>query len=146
MSSLAAVPPDEVLLQKLKPLLNAKARGMCRRFVGTRGAGKSFLMALLAYIDVSMRVPTVIYDPAGALTNWLLALIEREPVDVKKRILPRIRYMKVAGQQVTGQTYITPFPLLFRLGDEPLQEIAERPLEVWLRLDPNLTRNPTVGW
>src|SRR5215207_2772774 len=100
MSTPPAAPPDDVLLQKLKPLLNAKARGMCRRFVGTRGAGKSFLMALLAYVDVSMRVPTIIFDPAGALTNWLLALIEREPDRVKEQLLSRIRYTKIIGERV----------------------------------------------
>src|SRR5215212_7292523 len=117
-----AVPPDEHLLQEVKPLLNANARGMCRRFVGTRGAGKSFLMALLAYIDMSMRVPTVVFDPAGALTNWLLALIEREPDHLKEELVSRIRYLRVSGERVGGQTYISPFPLLFRFGDEPLQE------------------------
>jgi hypothetical protein len=54
--------------------------------------------------------------------------------------------MKVAGERIDDATYVTPFPLLFRLGDEPLEEIAQRPLEVWLRMDPDLRRNPTVGW
>lgn len=142
----ATVPSDARLLQQLQPLLNARARGMARRFVGTRGAGKSFLMALLAYVDVSLSVPTVIFDPSGALTNWLLALIEREPDAQKQRLLSRIRYSKIVGEQADGQTYLTPFPLLYRLGNEPLQEIAERPLEVWRQLDPQLTQNPTVGW
>lgn len=146
MSESMAAPPDDMLLQVLKPLLNAQARGMCRRFVGTRGAGKSFAMALLAYLDLLMRIPTVIFDPAGALTDWLLGLIEREPDHTKAQLLSRIRYLKIAGERADDATYITPFPLLFRLGDEPLQAIAERPLEVWRRLDPELRRNPTVGW
>ncbi len=133
------------LLAQLRPLLNHRARGMGRRLVGTRGAGKTRLLSLLAFIDLVYRVPSIVIDPAGALSLWLLSDIEREPLRVKQALLPRLRYYNMAGLKDGSSTIIPTFPLLFRRGDEPLQEIAQRPLEVWSRLDPQLVRAPRTG-
>jgi hypothetical protein len=110
--------------------------------VGGRGTGKSwFLGRTLAYQDVSRSIPTVIIDPVGKVTSFLLDKIGHSSREVQKGIWPRIRYVDMAGRD----GFVIPYPLYYQLKDETRYTIANRFIEVIGRMNPQLEDAPVNG-
>jgi hypothetical protein len=94
----------------------------------------------------------VIFDPNGATIDAYLAALsllvarlagsgQLSPAD-QERLWRRVRYVDMSG----SFGYVTPFPIYYRLGNESLSSIAQRYLDVVLRLDPKLKEAPIQGW
>lgn len=123
--------------------LDDRARGMGVRLVASRGAGKSRLLGrVIAWLDLLRSTPLVILDPVGSVIDNLLDKIIDLPRAEQERIWPRIRYVDLAG----AHGVVTPMPLLYRVGEESLYAIAQRPLEVFRKSDPQLANASVLGW
>jgi hypothetical protein len=140
------LPASLLAVQQLRPLLSLRARSTGRRYCGARGSGKSALLAWLTLIDLAAGLPGVALDPAGAIAYWLFGILEHESEETLRRVLPKLRYYAMKGVKVGPEIYLPTWALLYRREpDEPLEAIARRPLEVWLRADPALSRAPIQG-
>lgn len=107
------------------------------------GSGKSRLMGrILAWQDFLRGTPLVIIDPHGPTIDNFLDKIIRLPAELQKRIWSRVRYVDMSGRYGS----VTPFPLYYRLGNESLYEIAQRPLDVIRKIDPHLQTASVEGW
>ncbi len=123
--------------------LDDRARGMGVRLVASRGAGKSRLLGrVIAWLDLVRGTPLVILDPVGSVIDNLIDKISYLPQREQEELWSRIRYVDLAGHY--GQ--VTPMPLLYRVGEESLFEIAQRPLDVFRKSDPALTGASVLGW
>lgn len=110
---------------------------------GSSGSGKTLLMARqIAWQDFIHGIPVVLMDPHGPMIDNFLDKFIRQPVAFQKKNGYRIRYVDMSGRW----GYVTPIPLYYRMGNESLAEIAGRPLEVFLKLDPNLQSASIQGW
>lgn len=139
MNSLAALAPA-------LPLLKTAPRGMGRRICAAPGAGKTRVTArLLIPFDLLSGLPTIALDPVGALSNDLLDVIDRLPAWMRRELAPRVVYVNMAGMTVDEETYVHPFPFLYRTGHESLYTVAHRYLDVLLRTWPSLAKSPVLG-
>lgn len=110
---------------------------------GSSGSGKTLLMSRqIAWQDFVHGVPTVMLDPHGPMIDNFLDKFLRQPVAWQKENNHRLRYVDMSGKL----GHITPIPLYYRVGQESLAEIAGRPLEGFLKLDPNLQSASIQGW
>src|SRR5689334_17339269 len=90
-----------------------------------RGHGKSQLIgSYFVPQDILQGIPTIVIDPIGETINYILSKIARLKSSLQEEIWPHITYIDLAGRS----GYVSPFPLYYRLGNESLYEIAQRPL------------------
>lgn len=130
------------LLPKLS-LLSDRARRMPIFLRAGSGSGKSRLMGrILSWQDFVRGIPLVIIDPHGPTIDNFLDKIIRLPAELQERLWPRVRYVDMSGRYGS----VTPFPLYYRLGNESLYEIAQRPLDVIRKIDPHLQTASVEGW
>jgi hypothetical protein len=123
--------------------LDDRARGMGVRLVASRGAGKSRMLGrVIAWLDLQRATPLVILDPIGSVIDNLLDKLVRLSQTDQERLWSRIRYVDLAGHH----GHVVPMPLLYRVGDESLYEIAQRPLDVFRKSDPALIGASVLGW
>lgn len=107
-----------------------------------RGGGKSrFLGRYLAPLDFVRGVPTVIFDNGDTIDNFLDKLASMD-TRLQDLLWPHVRYVNMAGQN--GR--IVPFPILYRIGEEADQEIAERFVDAIRRLHPELEGAQVQGF
>jgi DNA helicase HerA-like ATPase len=87
--------------------------------IGSRGSGKTTLMALLALQQLRKGKPQVIIDPLGTLTDallfFLLRSLQRVPPEKHPKIWRKLRYIDVGSTDV-----VTPFPIYTRRNGESL--------------------------
>lgn len=142
-----ALPAPLAPLEPLLPAFSVHSRGMGVRLCATRGAGKSRLLGrALAYVDLLLNLPLVIIDPVGAVADNLYDAIDRESTATKQQLLPRLRYVNMAGQRVGDDAYVVPLPFLYRSGEESLYAVAYRFLDVIRKSDPALQSASILGW
>lgn len=119
-------------------------RAMGWRVVGGKGCGKSRLAGrIIALNDLRAGYPVVVFDPVGTVSaNFLDALARLPKKEQKKlKLAERVVYIDVAG----SHGYVAPFPFLYRLGGESLYDIAQRFVDVAIKVDPALRSNPQLG-
>ncbi len=134
------IPPE--LASRLLLLPDA-GRAMSIRICAGRGTGKSTLMGrVIAWLDFLRGVPTVIIDPLGVVIDHVLDKTTRLPRRTQETLWPRMRYVDMAA----SQDLIVGWPLYHRRDGESLYAVAQRPLEVWRRLDPYLQSASIQGW
>ena len=134
------IPPE--LASRLLLLPDA-GRAMSIRICAGRGGGKSTLIGrIIAWLDFLRGVPTVILDPLGVVIDHVLDKTTRMPRRTQETLWPRMRYVDMAA----SQDLIVGWPLYHRRGGESLYAVAQRPLEVWRRLDPYLQSASIQGW
>src|SRR5512134_3466971 len=110
--------------------------------LATRGAGKSRLLGrLVAYQDLLRGVPLVVLDPIGGLIDNLLDKLTYLPVELQRRIWPRLRYVNLAGQD--GR--VLPWPIYPRAGGSDLYERSQPLVDVLRRADPALATASIQG-
>jgi len=109
---------------------------------GVPGCGKSRLLArLFLFRDLWYGTAAIVLDVTGQISANLIDRMSYLRREEQERLWPRVRYVDYAGRD----GYVVPDPLLYRVGEEGLYEIAQRPIECWLKLSPELARNPTLG-
>jgi hypothetical protein len=136
----SSVPPSFAVF--LFWLLDA-GRTMGIHIMGTRGASKSRTMGrLIGWQDFIRGIPLVILDPNGGTIDNFLDKIARLPKHVQQQLWARVRYFNMSrmADSVVG------LPLYFRFGSESLYEVAQRPLDVFHRLDEHLSSASVQGW
>jgi hypothetical protein len=143
MSQVAAITPA-------LPLLKRSSRGMHRRICAAPGAGKTRITArLLMLWDAMIELPLIAIDPIGALSDDFLDAVDRLPPDIRRGVSERITYVNVAGQEVETdsghETYVHPFPILYRADGESLYSVAYRYLSVIERAFPALQSAGILG-
>ena len=123
-------------------------RSMGVRCAATKGTGKSRLFGrVIVWGDFLQGVPTVVIDPVGGLVNEFLDKVARCPKGVQEALWGRVRYIDMAGSagERLYDTYVVPFPLYLREGDETHYQIAQRYIDVIARTDPSLASAPILG-
>ena len=128
-------------------LLSSEARRMPVFMGAGSGSGKSrFLGRLLSPQDVLNGYPLVILDPHGVMIDNLLDKLRRLPAtipeEVRRQLWQRIRYVDMSGKG----GHIVPFPFYYRLGNESLHTIAQRPIDVFGKVDPYLRTASIEGF
>lgn len=119
---------------------NARALGI--HVTGSKGSGKSRLLGRrIAFFDAYRHVPTLILDPSGEVSRNLIDRILSMERAVQDDMLARIRYIDVGNPAWTAT-----MPLYYRLGNEPLNTVASRYLNVIRRLDVHLQTASVYGW
>jgi hypothetical protein len=119
---------------------NARALGI--HLTGSKGSGKSRLLGRrIAFFDAYRHVPTLVIDPTGEVIRNLIDRILWMERPIQDDMLARIRYVDIGHPNRTAT-----MPLYYRLGDEPLNTIANRYLNLIRRLDINLQSAPIQGW
>jgi hypothetical protein len=133
------VPPD--LAPRLLWLPD-QARNMGIHLQAGKGSGKSRLLGrVIAWQDFVRGIPQVILDPTGATIDNFLDKFLYLPKSYQECLGQRVLYCDMSGTHGA----VTPFPLYYRLGNESLNDIAGRFLEVVQRLDPYLSEAPILG-
>ena len=128
-------------------LLPSEARRMPVFMGASSGSGKSrFLGRLLSPQDILDGYPLVILDPHGVMIDNLLDKLSRLPAtipeEIRRQLWQRIRYVDMSGKG----GHIVPFPLYYRLGNESLYTIAQRPIDVFGKIDPYLRTASIEGF
>jgi hypothetical protein len=127
---------------RAKQFLSDSARNMGIACLAGRGAGKSTLMSLIALQDALRNIPVLLCDPVGSTLEQLIWLVMRLPPQQQAWFWKKTIYVDAAGRG----GHIVPCPLYYRLGEESLYEIAQRPLDLIRKLDSNLQEAPVLGW
>lgn len=123
--------------------ISDSARSMGIHIQAGKGSGKSRLMGrVVGWIDFLRGIPQFIFDPDGPTIDNFLDKILRLPQEWQYRLWPRVHYIDMSGK--SGR--VIPFPIYYRLGGESLFEIAQRPLNVFRKLDPHLQTASIQGW
>jgi hypothetical protein len=136
----AVVPPE---VAGRLAVISDRARGMGIRVCASRGAGKSRLLGrVIAWLDFVRRTPMVVIDPVGVVIDNVLDKLARLPQQDQEPLWPHIRFVDLAG--VHGS--VVPMPLYYRSGNESLYAIAQRPLDVFRKSDPELLTASILGW
>ena len=123
-------------------------RAACRfLWLPASGLAKSrFLGRLLSWQDFIDGVPLVILDPHGVTIDNFLDKLSRLPLtvprEIREKLWQRIRYVDMSGKL----GYVIPFPLYYRLGNETLYTIAQRPIDVFGKIDPHLRTASIEGF
>ena len=106
-----------------------------------RGSGKSrFLGRYLAFTDFLAGIPTIIIDNGDTIDN-ILDRIWRLPEELQALLWPRVRLIDLSGR--SGRVF--PFPLYYKLGNESALTIADRFVQMILKLDPELSTASVQG-
>jgi hypothetical protein len=127
-------------------LKEARARGLV--FFGAPGVGKSrYFGRVLCWLDfVDEMIGQAVIDPiGGTIDNFLskiVTILRYLPESEHQKVWERIIYVDM--HDTDG--YISPFPLYYTLQNESLWEISDRPLQTFLKSDPNLLTAPRSGW
>lgn len=126
--------------------LRDESRSMGIYFPASKGAGKSRIMGrLIAWEDFRRGIPLVIIDPFGAIIDNFLDKFCRLPQKKQEALAHRILYIDTAGYGEGKEQVVAPFPLLYRTGNESLDVIARRHVELFIRYDPDLRTRPMLG-
>jgi hypothetical protein len=108
-----------------------------------KGSGKSRLMGrILAWLDFLRGIPVIIFDPHGQTIDNFLDKIIRTPPEYQPQLWSRVHYVDMSG----SGDLVCPFPLYYRLGEESLYEISQRPLDTIRKIDPHLQTASIEGW
>lgn len=119
-----------------------ESRAMGINIFGGKGSGKSFLIGrILALLDILLGLACVFIDPVGNSIDHLLSGISLLSPEMRARIWPRIRYIDVSGHMGS----VIPCPFYYRLGNESLYEISQRPLDLIKKLHPHLETASVMG-
>lgn len=129
--------PVDAPLFILEDRLRARGVHIC----STSGGGKSLLLGRLACIQCLRNVPQIIWDPLGPLSDALLHNLLQLPEPQRSQVCERVWYLDFSGS-ATGNVAL---PLLYRLGNESLRDVAERPLSTFIALDSALLGAPLMG-
>ncbi len=112
--------------------LPTNALSMGINCVGGKGVGKSkWLARCLLWQNLVQGVPTVLWDCVGGCIDQLLTKVTEFPKEVQVKLWPRLTYVNMAGAY--GQ--VVPFPIVYRLPDEPLAAVADRYVDAIRRTD-----------
>jgi hypothetical protein len=147
------------------PLFPDAVRSTGIHILGAPGTGKSRLLGRRLLFDDYIRgVPQAAFDVTGGMIDNFLDKVNRIIPDYERRWwaqyrqpLPPdwIRYLeheqkllteRIIYVDMSGKLATMPFPLLYRLSaEESLYENAQRVIEVFAKLDPDLARAPVEG-
>jgi hypothetical protein len=127
--------------------INNSSRNMGLYVLGGRGTGKSWLLALaIALQDFLAHRPQVLFLPLASTGQYflykLVRILSYLPTSEREKVWERIIFCDVSGQL----GFASPFPVYSRLGNETLQQIAERLLTVVQTSSPGLVTNAPVSW
>lgn len=130
------------LAERLLILSDASLKNGAHLVAGP-GSGKSRLLGrILVWQMLLRRKPQVILDPTGGVVDNLLDKLSRLPLEYRKKLWPRLVYVNAGATD-----FITPTPLYYRMSEnDTLFEIANRPLAIFKRQDPQLESAPILGW
>ncbi|MBW7884703.1 MAG: type IV secretion system DNA-binding domain-containing protein [Caldilineaceae bacterium] len=111
--------------------------------MGGPGSGKSRALGrLLAWIDFLRGSPQVVLDPTGGTIDNFLDRLILQPPAVQELLWPRVRYVDLGASDS-----VTPMPLYRRRhAQESWFAVANRPLEIFRRIDPHLATASVEGW
>lgn len=153
------------IAERSTPLFPDVARANGIHLIGAPGTGKSRMMGRsLVLRDFIRGKPQVVFDVTGGTIDNFLDPLNRLAPDYERRWweqyrqpLPAewVQYVEQVLAQLTqriiyvdlsGKEAVMPFPLLYRCSpEESLYEIAQRPIEVFARMDPDQARAPVEG-
>lgn len=147
------------------PLFPDAVRPNGVHIIGAPGAGKSRLLGRGPVFDDFIRgIPQVVFDLPGGTHDNFIDKVDRIVPDYERRwweqyhqplpsewvcylesvqalFAQRIVYVDMSGKQA-----VMPFPLIYRSSaEESFYEIAQRPIEVFARMDPDQARAPVEG-
>ena len=117
------------------------ARTLGTRVLGEPGSGKSVLLAAsFTFPDFQRGIPTVLVDVNGGLidTHWALVLAQGRRL--AESMMQRIRYVDVGNY-----TYAYGRPFYYWLPGDDAFAVAQRPLEIFMKLSPALREAPILG-
>lgn len=104
---------------------------------GTRGVGKTGVLRTFALLDFfHHRVPTVVIDPVGKLSQGLLTQFACYEPEAQRAFSPRLRYVDWSHPDL-----VLPTPAYERsgFGSEAFFDVAQRLPDVFIKMDPPLT-------
>lgn len=106
------------------------------------GWGKSLLIGRhLAWSDFYNDRPAIVFEPHGPSEDNFLHKFSYQKVDYQQRNAHRIRIIDPSG----SSGFATPIPLYYKMGNESLATIATRPLDLFLKADPDLASASVQG-
>jgi len=124
-------------------VVSDKGRDRGIHILAGSGSGKSVVTGqLLCFLDFLRGVPQVLFDPHGPLIDNFLFRVAQFPVEVRRLLWSRIRYVDLGA----AAQRVVPFPLFYSLGGESHRDIADRFLTVIRKLDPHLESASIQGW
>lgn len=110
--------------------------------LGSPGTGKSRALGrYLIWQLFLLGFPIVVLDPSGGIALNIIDKLCRLPLELRKKLWPRIRYIDVGATD-----YIIPSPLYERRPGDTLFSVANRLPAVLRRQDPQLQSAPILGW
>lgn len=135
---------DALLRQRGRRGVRLSDRSRKVFITGSSGSGKTLLMGRhIVWGDLIGGTPLVVIDPLGPLIDTLLAKISRQPESIQRQLWPRIIYVDWSGRS----GFVHSIPLYYRMSEtDTFAEIAMRPLDLFLKLDPNLQTASIQGW
>ena len=142
--SLVAAEAGDMSLLRIDPLFGLRlpdaGRTLGTRVLGGPGSGKSVLLAIMAFLDFLRGIPTVLWDINGGLIDAFWAMVlDRGGHDVEM-MQHRIRYVDVGN---TSYAYGCPF--YYKLPGDDAFAVSQRPLEIFLKVDPALKQASILG-
>ena len=118
------------------------ARSLGVYAIAGRGAGKSRMLGRIITAQDALRgVPQVIWDAVGGTVDNFLDTMQRLPPERQAAMWSRIRYVEMSGHY----GYVVPWPLYQKRTRDTLYETAQRILESFKRLDPELASASIEG-
>lgn len=126
--------PDEIALPP-------HVRRLSGRAIGERGSGKTVLATWQIVLDIMGGMGSIVIDPLGTVSNFVLAQLRGEFA----RHLKNIIYVPVGGMMVEGETYVVPTPFLYNRGNDELHDQTQRVVELFKRLSPEQVNAPIQG-
>ncbi|MCB0168720.1 MAG: hypothetical protein KDI79_31120 [Anaerolineae bacterium] len=111
--------------------------------LGYKGSGKSrFMGRVLCLRDLLRGIPQIVIDGVGGLISNILDAVIRLPAPQRRAALGRLVYHDMSGRLTQ---HVCPLPLFYRLGNESLNDIAWRYLDMILMLDSAMASAPIMG-
>lgn len=117
------------------------ARTLGTRVIGEPGSGKSVMLAAgFSYPDQRRGIPSILWDVNGGLIDAHWALVLDQSGGGASGLLDRIRYVDVGNPD-----YAYGRPFYYWNSRDDAFAVAQRPLDVFMKLNPSLSEAPILG-